>query len=96
MLLQADTQRDPMALRDRFTKQRMSEAMSCYPRAMREFFRNDGLDGAAFAFLLYGACNVPRTLGINISAVTSGSQREQYSVDVGFVATEPRHERTTN
>lgn len=47
MLLQADTQRDPMALRDRFTKQRMSEAMSCYPRAMREFFRNDGLDGAA-------------------------------------------------
>lgn len=36
-----------MALKDRFTKERVTEALGCYPRAMREFFRNDGLDGAA-------------------------------------------------
>ncbi|WP_404289385.1 YihY/virulence factor BrkB family protein [Glutamicibacter arilaitensis] len=36
-----------MAFRDRLTKERFREALSCYPRAMREFFRIDGLDGAA-------------------------------------------------
>lgn len=36
------------------TKQRIREAASCYPRAVREFFRNDGLDtaGALTFFML--------------------------------------------
>ena len=29
------------------TKERFKESLSCYPRALREFFRNDGLDIAA-------------------------------------------------
>src|SRR5690606_41761902 len=29
------------------TKDRFQESLNCYPRALREFFRNDGLDVAA-------------------------------------------------
>jgi len=31
----------------RFTKEHMKESLTCFPRALREFFRNDGLDIAA-------------------------------------------------
>lgn len=31
----------------RFTKEHMKESLNCFPRALREFFRNDGLDVAA-------------------------------------------------
>lgn len=31
----------------RFTKEHMKESLACFPRALREFFRNDGLDVAA-------------------------------------------------
>lgn len=36
-----------MPSQDKFTKERMKESFSCFPRALREFFRSDGLDVAA-------------------------------------------------
>ncbi len=36
-----------MPLGNSMTKERFKESLSCYPRALREFFRNDGLDIAA-------------------------------------------------
>lgn len=36
-----------MPSQGKFTKERMKESFSCFPRALREFFRSDGLDVAA-------------------------------------------------
>ncbi len=36
-----------MPSQGRFTKEHMQESLSCFPRALREFFRSDGLDVAA-------------------------------------------------
>ncbi|WP_345472906.1 YihY/virulence factor BrkB family protein [Glutamicibacter ectropisis] len=36
-----------MPIQERFTKERMQESLTCFPRALREFFRSGGLDVAA-------------------------------------------------